>query len=57
MVEADFGTTSVMDLGSLVSRKLDFIPAVTAAVKKGWHSAPVGKIRFSKSDVFDVEKY
>lgn len=26
----------VMDLGGLVSRKKDFIPAVTAAVKKGW---------------------
>lgn len=29
----------VMDLGNLVSRKKDFIPVVTAAVKKGW--APV----------------
>ena len=26
----------IMDLGGLVSRKKDFIPAVTAAVKKGW---------------------
>lgn len=26
----------VMDLGGLVSRKKDFIPAVTGAVKKGW---------------------
>lgn len=26
----------VVDLGGLVSRKKDFIPAVTAAVKKGW---------------------
>jgi len=26
----------VMDLGGLVSRKKDFIPAVTSAVKKGW---------------------
>lgn len=26
----------VMDLGGLVSRKKDFIPAVTAAVKRGW---------------------
>ena len=25
-----------MDLGSLVSRKKDFIPAVTKAVKNGW---------------------
>lgn len=57
MVEEPFGTTCVMDLGSLVSRKMDFIPNVTAAIKRGWHSAPVGKIRFSKSDVFDVERY
>lgn len=26
----------IMDLGSLVSRKKDFVPAITAAVKKGW---------------------
>ena len=26
----------IMDIGNLVSRKKDFIPAVTAAVKKGW---------------------
>jgi len=26
----------VMNIGSLVSRKKDFIPAVTAAIKKGW---------------------
>jgi manganese-dependent inorganic pyrophosphatase len=25
-----------MDLGSLVSRKKDFIPAITSAIKKGW---------------------
>lgn len=56
MVEDTFNTTSVMDLGSLVSRKLDFIPAVTSAIKRGWASAPVGKIRFSKSDVFDLDK-
>jgi inorganic pyrophosphatase/exopolyphosphatase len=26
----------IMDIGNLVSRKKDFIPAVTSAVKKGW---------------------
>lgn len=30
------GEPCVMDLGSLVSRKKDFIPAVTGAVKRGW---------------------
>lgn len=47
----------VMDLGGLVSRKKDFIPAVTAAVKGGWCAAPAGKIHVSPSDVFDFEKY
>lgn len=30
------GEEFIMDLGGLVSRKKDFIPAVTAAVQKGW---------------------
>ena len=30
------GATSLMDMGSRVSRKLDFIPAVTTAIKGGW---------------------
>lgn len=29
-------TSTVMDLGGMVSRKKDFIPAITAAIKKGW---------------------
>ena len=28
--------SSLMDLGNLVSRKKDFIPAVTKAIKAGW---------------------
>lgn len=46
-----------MDLGGLVSRKKDFVPAVSAAVKKGWSDAPVGRIHSSKSDVFDLSKW
>lgn len=44
------GVESVMDLGNLVSRKKDFIPAVTAAIKAGWCEAPAGTIRPSVSD-------
>ena len=46
----------VMDLGSLVSRKKDFIPAITRAIKDGWCKAPLGSIRKSKSDIFDFSK-
>eukprot|EP01038_Epipyxis_sp_PR26KG_P010720 gene10720-14396_t len=34
--ESESGPCFVMDLGGLVSRKKDFIPAVTGAIKKGW---------------------
>jgi len=44
------GTECVMDLGNLVSRKKDFIPAVTAAIKAGWCEAPAGTIKHSVSD-------
>lgn len=47
----------LMNLGKLVSRKKDFIPAVSAAVKKGWFDAPAGKIHSSQSDIFDFSKY
>ena len=46
----------VMDLGNLVSRKKDYIPAITRAIKNGWAAAPRGKIRASKSDVFNFDK-
>lgn len=46
-----------MDLGGLVSRKKDFIPAVSAAIKRGWSHAPAGRIHQSKSDYFDFSKY
>mgnify|MGYP001479411193 FL=1 len=47
---------NVMDLGSLVSRKKDFIPAITRAIKDGWCEAPKGSIKKSKSDIFDFSK-
>ena len=46
----------VMDLGGLVSRKKDFIPAITRAIKDGWCKAPPGSIRKSRSDIFDFSK-
>lgn len=39
LLDNESGPAFIMDIGGLVSRKKDFIPAVTAAVKKGW--APV----------------
>ncbi|RYY71239.1 hypothetical protein EON63_21875 [archaeon] len=48
---------TLMDLGSLVSRKKDFIPAVSNAIKKGWSNAPAGQIHKSNSDVFDFSQY
>ncbi len=54
LLEDEAGGSHVMDLGGLVSRKKDFIPAVTAAIKKGWCQAPAGSIRKSQSDVFDL---
>lgn len=36
MVPNDNDDSFVMDIGGLVSRKKDFIPAITSAVKKGW---------------------
>jgi inorganic pyrophosphatase/exopolyphosphatase len=47
--------THLLDLGGLVSRKKDFIPAVTAAIKKGWCEAPAGLVHASKSDVFNIQ--
>jgi inorganic pyrophosphatase/exopolyphosphatase len=35
------GEPYVMDLGGLVSRKKDYIPVVTAAIKNGWASVTV----------------
>eukprot|EP00595_Chromulina_sp_UTEXLB2642_P000137 CAMPEP_0196762348 /NCGR_PEP_ID=MMETSP1095-20130614/1755_1 /TAXON_ID=96789 ORGANISM="Chromulina nebulosa, Strain UTEXLB2642" /NCGR_SAMPLE_ID=MMETSP1095 /ASSEMBLY_ACC=CAM_ASM_000446 /LENGTH=393 /DNA_ID=CAMNT_0042113015 /DNA_START=55 /DNA_END=1236 /DNA_ORIENTATION=+ len=43
-----------MDLGNLVSRKKDFIPAITKAIKDGWSNSRKGLVRRSTSDVFDV---
>jgi len=46
----------MMDLGGLVSRKKDFIPAITKAIKSGWSGKKRGSIVRSQSDVFDVSK-
>jgi inorganic pyrophosphatase/exopolyphosphatase len=53
ILENDYSEPFSMDLGNLVSRKKDFIPAVSAAIKKGWSNAPSGKIHTSTSDIFD----
>jgi manganese-dependent inorganic pyrophosphatase len=53
----EYSEPYAMDLGNLVSRKKDFIPAVSSAMKKGWSNAPSGRIHMSKSDVFDFSKY
>jgi manganese-dependent inorganic pyrophosphatase len=42
----------LMDLGGLVSRKKDFVPAITAAVKKGW-SPVTNHVPFSSMMVVD----
>lgn len=47
----------LMKLGKLVSRKKDFIPAISMAMKAGYSDAPPGKIHASSSDVFDLSKY
>ena len=41
-----------INLGTRVSRKMDFIPAITRAVKDGFTAQVVNKIKKSKSDVF-----
>jgi manganese-dependent inorganic pyrophosphatase len=51
-ITEDYTEPVMMDLGGLVSRKKDFIPAVSNAMKKGWSDAPVGRVHKSKSDVF-----
>lgn len=56
LIESDTGEAQLMDLGGLVSRKKDFIPAITAAIKKGWCEAPRGLIHSSASDA-DFSKY
>jgi manganese-dependent inorganic pyrophosphatase len=45
---------SLMDLGNRVSRKLDYVPAITAAIKAGWASMSQQKAknRYSFSNVF-----
>jgi inorganic pyrophosphatase/exopolyphosphatase len=57
VIDADgLESLHVLDLGGLVSRKKDFIPAVTGAIKKGWCEAPRGLIHSSPSDA-DFSKY
>lgn len=57
LIVEDYQDPFKMDLGGLVSRKKDFIPAVTAAIKSGWSEAPSGKIHLSASDQFDFSDY
>lgn len=57
IIPQDYEEPHRMDLGRLVSRKKDFIPAISGAIKKGWSNAPAGKIHGSDSDVFDFSKY
>jgi len=53
----EFSSPTVMDLGGLVSRKKDYIPAVTSAIKKGWRSSKRGSIHRSTTDVFNAAKF
>lgn len=46
-----YAQPTLMDLGNLVSRKKDFIPAVTRAIKTGWSNANKGLIKRSVSDL------
>jgi len=52
-----FSSPTVMDLGGLVSRKKDYIPAVTNAIKKGWCTSKKGSIHRSTTDVFNAAKF
>ena len=45
---------NVLDLKSRVSRKKDFIPAMTRTIKSGWAQAPQGSIKASKSDIWNI---
>ena len=57
LTKDEFSSPHAMDLGNLVSRKKDFIPAISGAIKRGWSNAPSGKIHASTSDIFDFSKY
>lgn len=47
----EFLEPDTMDLGGLVSRKKDFIPSVTRAIKAGWSCRKVGSMQRSHSDI------
>ncbi len=57
MLVEDNDAPKVMDLKQLVSRKKDFVPAISAAMKRGWSDAPTGSIHISPSDIFDLGRY
>lgn len=57
LIIESYKESDLMDLGRLVSRKKDFIPSVSQAIKKGWSNAPRGSIHASPSDIFDFAKY
>lgn len=54
LIMEDYKEPVTMDLGNLVSRKKDFVPAVSAAIKRGWSNAPTGRIHASASDIFET---
>ena len=45
-----------MDLGNKVSRKADFIPAITRSIKNGFTAKVENRIKKSQSDVFEIDK-
>ncbi len=54
------GPPILMDIGNLVSRKKDFVPSMTKAIKGGWRNGQDWNqklhLRQSKSDIFDLSK-
>jgi manganese-dependent inorganic pyrophosphatase len=52
--KAEMENFFTMDLGGLVSRKKDFVPAITRAVKDGFRTSVQARIKPSSSDVFDL---
>ena len=46
--------STMMDLGSRVSRKKDYIPAITQAVKAGWTKPSTKRDTLTKSDLGEL---
>jgi hypothetical protein len=45
---------TIMDLGSQVSRKNDYIPCVTNAIKKGWAKPRIQRDSIAKLDLGEL---